>query len=151
MLRKPCNNAGFTLFEMLITLSILSILMYIAVPFYSEIINKKDLETAKSRIIHSLQKAKRIANAENTFVEINISNNKIQLKPQNSSESLSIIIPDRISTDSDISFTFNATGTVYNEDDQSIDGITSIKIKPESNPSLFETITISNTGIIASL
>jgi len=151
MYPKRHKNAGFTLFEMLITLSILGILTYIAVPFYSDIIEKKDLETAKSRIIHSLQKAKRIANAENTFVEINISNNTIKLIPQNTSESLSVVIPDRITTESDITFTFNSTGTIYNEDDQSINGVTSIKINPEANPSLFETITISNTGIIASL
>lgn len=151
MNRIQRQNSGFTLFEMLISLTILSILTFIAIPFYSDIMEKRDLNTAKSRIIHSLQKAKRIANAENTLVDITIANNTIQLSPKNKTESLSVKIPGRITTDTDISFTFNSTGTIYNEDDQSIDGVTSIKINPESNPSLFETITISNTGIIASL
>ena len=145
------HHTGFSLIELLITLSILSILVFLATPKFTEILQEKDLKTAKSKIIHSLQKAKRIANAENTFVKVKMSQNTIYLEPTNNSQSLSIKLSDRISIDSEISFTFKSTGIIYKENDQSIEEVTNIKINPTSNPSLFETITVSNTGIIASL
>jgi len=150
MNRKPYNNYGFTLFEMLITISIISILTLIAIPAYNDIIQHKDLETAKNRIIHSLKKAKRIANAENTLVTVKISDNTILLEPSNTNESLSVDIPSRISTE-EINVTFNATGSIYQENDQTIVTTTNIIITPTNNSSIYETISISNTGIIASL
>ena len=147
---KP-KNSGFTLIELLITLSILGILTFLVTPKFTEILQQKDLTTAKNKIIHSLQKAKKIANAENTFVDVNISDNMIHLSPTNNSQALTIKLPGRIAIDSDVSFTFKSTGIIYKEGDQSAEEITNIKINPTNNSSLFETITVSNNGIIASL
>ena len=142
------RNTGFTLIELLVTLSIFSLLIYAAVPSFSLMIEKQNMETAKNRIIHSLKKAKKIANAENTFVDVTISANTIELAQKNKPTSIIIKIPGRITTESAVTFTFNPMGALYNPDGESIEAVTNIRINPESNPSLLETITISKTGMI---
>lgn len=146
---KLPGQKGFTLIELLVTLAIFGIMALYAVPFFQDILSEKDLVTAKNTVIHSLNKAKRIATAENTFVAIELENNQIQLTAQASGKNEVHHLPNSISFADKQSLTFSANGIVVAGDGSSIDSDTQIHIQHNNISSKQETVSITTTGLVA--
>ena len=138
------SQHGATLLELLTVISIVGIMAYAAVPQFGEVVDRRDLNTAKTTLIQTLNKARNIARAENTIVSVKIEDNKITLSPSNSSSTLLIKMPKNIVV-SDAGFSFNAIGLIDG------DGLASIEFHADSNSSLTDTVSISSTGMIAAL
>jgi prepilin-type N-terminal cleavage/methylation domain-containing protein len=148
---KKNKQFGFTLVELLVVLSIFGIMSLYAVPFFQEIISTKDLSTAKNTLVTSLNKAKRIASAENTYVNVELDGHAIQLTSQASGQSETRRIPGSILFSDKQSLIFGANGVITSEDGNTIESDTQIHLQHASNTSLEETISISTTGLVATL
>lgn len=151
MKNKKHKQSGFTLIELLVVLSIFGIMSLYAVPYFQDIISNKDLNTARNTLVTSLNKAKRIASAENTYVNVELEGHSIQLTSQASGQSETRRIPGSILFSDKQSFTFGANGIITSEDGNSIESDTQIHLQHASNTSLGETISISTTGLVATL
>lgn len=145
------NTQGFTLIELMVVLAVFGIMTMIAVPFFTEIISSKDMNTARNTVIHTLNKAKRIASAENTFVNVELENNSIQMETLGSGKKENHPIPRSVTFSEKLSLTFDANGIVVNEAGNSIESNLEILIKNKSNESVNETISISTTGLVAAM
>ena len=145
--KKQC---GVSLLELLIVISIVGILAYAAIPQFSEIVEQRDLNTGSNTLMKALHKAKSIARAQNTIVDVSIANNEITIAPQNTTNSQTLRMPAGIIVTSDTNLSFNSMGLAMNEN-QIMNVQTDILIQPNANDSLNQTISISITGMIASL
>jgi len=143
------TQLGVSLLELLTVVSIVGIIAYAGVPQFSGIITERDLNTAKTTLLQSLHKAKNIAQAESTIVTVDIQNNTISLTPNNSSPTQTMRMPQQIGVNNAINFNFNATGLAVDINNNAVNE--SITIQATTNSGLNETVTISTTGLIASL
>jgi len=147
---KKNSQRGITLIELLIVISIIGIMAYSAAPNLSNVMSHKDLNTARSTLLLSLNKAKNIARTQSTIVEVSISENIITLAPGNASADESIKMPDTVSPTTSVSnFRFNSMGMATTPEDANIDADMTITIQPSTNEDISSTITITPTGLIA--
>ncbi len=150
--RTKCINSlkqtqlGITILELLTVLSIIGIIAYTGVPQFNGVMTERDLNTAKNTLIQTLNKAKNIARAESTTVDVNIEDNIISLAPYNSSPSRTMKMPKSISVNQTTTFSFNAAGIITGNN-----GLTNIVIQSTADNNIKETITVSTTGMIAAL
>jgi len=135
------TQLGMTLLELLTVVSIIGIIAYASVPSFSEMMEVRDLSTAKKTLINSLYKAKSIAKSESTNVTVAIHNNQISLTQGNSSTNQKMNMPERIAVTADIAVTFNSMGLASND-------VSSITIQHITNTSRNQEIIISTTGLI---
>lgn len=144
---KPVKftSRGITLIELLVTLAIFSILTAAAMPFFKSIFNATDLNSAKNAVIYSVNKAKSMANSENTFVEMQFEGSKIQIKKNNTGDSELVEIPKTIIFLATTTITFSPTGIIINGNG----GDTNISFQHNTTPELQETIAITTTGLVA--
>ena len=140
---------GFTLIELLVVISIFGIMSAFAVPYFQDILSSKDINTARNTLLYSLNKAKRIASAENTFVDISLEDNTIQLLSLNSGKSEIHKLPENITFPDKQEFTFSANGLVVSEDGVSLNSDTQVLIQHKSISSKQDIVSISTTGLVA--
>ena len=141
-------NTGLTLIELLLAITILAILTGIAVPFYNDVISRKDLNVAENTLITTLHKARRIASAENSYVDVSLEGSSIQLSTQAQGKVESFQIPSDISFDSSQRFSINPNGIV-SSGENSAESDTRIHFAHKTNSALEKTISISTTGLVA--
>jgi type IV fimbrial biogenesis protein FimT len=65
----PCRTSGFTLVELMITIAVAAILLLIAVPSFSKIINTNRLNAAANAMIGALNTARMAAIQQNTSAQ----------------------------------------------------------------------------------
>ena len=103
---------GFSLVELLVVVSIFTILAAAAGPSFNNMISNKALNTATQTLIQSVKKAKKIAQAERTFVDITLEDNVITLEKLNTASQQIVTLPGRISVQSDLKFRIDSIGNV---------------------------------------
>ncbi len=154
MLTQPTKKTGFSLIELMITLAVFSIMSLYAVPFFQRILEENDFNTATNTVMYSLNKAKRIASAEKTLVNINFKDNVIQLTKQNSdANNIEYFnLPKSIEFSNQQSITIGAIGVVVNSiSGVNINAITNIQIEHASSSTRTETISVTTYGMVAEL
>ncbi len=121
---SPHTHSGFTILELMLTVTIVSILISIAVPAMINTFARSEIKSAKEGISQTLRKAKHIARTANTTITVEISlnpqNNTITSTLPNGSNQLpdgtrlnNIDLPDRIavsSTNNNTTYSFNSFG-----------------------------------------
>ncbi len=154
MLTQPTKKTGFSLIELMITLAVFSIMALYAVPFFKTVLEENDFNTATNTVMYSLNKAKRIASAEKTLVNINFNESVIQLTKQNSDvNNIEYFnLPKSIEFSNQQSITIGANGVVVNSiSGININAITNIQIKHTSSSTRTETISVTTYGMVAEL
>ena len=154
------TQKGVTLLEVLIVITILSILASFAIPSFQEFLVRRDLDSSRATLSQSLQLARQIARSENTIVDIDLVNNTMQISPRNGSPTKTITFSSRINfvtmdNGNALSFIFRPVGTIARpEGDQVIDILTDLKIKIQPSQLLDDTIeeivTVGSYGGVAS-
>ncbi|MDH5216209.1 MAG: prepilin-type N-terminal cleavage/methylation domain-containing protein [Gammaproteobacteria bacterium] len=157
---QKLSQKGVTLLEVLVVITILSILASFAIPSFQEFLVRRDLDSSRASLSQSLQLARQIARSENTIVDINLSNNTMQISPRNGSPSKTVTFSSRINfvtmdNGNTLSFIFRPVGTIARpEGDQVIDILTDLKIKIQPSQLLDETleeiVTVGSYGGVAS-
>lgn len=142
---------GISFLELLTVVSIIGIIAFAAAPHFKEMIERQNLNNAKSALFHSLNKAKNIARTESTVVTVSLTGNVITLTPGNSANTHTTTLPDTINIDSFTSFQFNAMGMATTTAGNNLDSDMSINLHPNSNEDREETVKITPTGLIAQL
>ncbi len=145
------QQLGITLIELLVTLAVLGILTFYAAPFFQSVLSQKDLNTAKNTLVHSINKAKRIASAENTFVDLQLNNNQILLTRQNTGQTETYRLPQNIVFPATKNLTFNANGIIVSTGENGIESDTSITLQHKNHSAWQEAIRLSTTGLVAEL
>jgi len=107
------SHSGFSLIELIIAISIFSILAVIAVADMNDSLSDRDLENATMTLMQSIKKAKKVAYAESTFVDVSIIANIITIRKLNSGDSQIITLPNRINVQNDLMFRFNTIGNIF--------------------------------------
>jgi len=107
------SHFGFSLTELLIALSIFAILAVFAVPTMNDSLSDRDLENATMTLMQSIKKAKKVAYAESTFVDVSIVANIITIRKLNNGDSQIITLPNRINVQNDLMFRFNTIGNIF--------------------------------------
>lgn len=161
--QKSANSSaqkGVTILEVLVVMTILSILATFAIPSLQEFLVRRDLDTSRASLSQSLQLARQIARSENTIVDINLANNTMQINPRNGSPSKTVTFSSRINfvtmdNGNALSFIFRPVGTIARpEGDQVIDILTDLKIKIQPSQLLDDTleeiVTVGSYGGVAS-
>ena len=159
MTYKHRQNGGMLL-EAIVVVTIVAILAAVAVPNLNDMLLRKDMDYARSTLEKSLHLARQMALSENTVVDVQLQNNRLQITPRNGNENRVIDFPQRVQllsvTDSDtINFLFRPVGTAGNRQGDVVidfDNDLSIFVRPkdESSPGLQQQITVGNYGNIAS-
>lgn len=151
---RPTNleSKGFTLVELLVVLAIFAILSFAAVPFFKTMLDANDISTAKNTLVYTLNKAKRIATAQNTFVELEFSNNQISMSVLNEpDESEQVSLPSNIIFPNQQVITFGANGVIVTGGGDSINSDTNITLQNKTDTSKQEVIAVTTTGMVAEL
>ena len=141
---------GLTLIELMTVIGIIAIMAYTGVPYFKDMMVSSDLNTANRTLMQALQKAKYIARAENTIVNVSISNNVITLTPGNTSSVQTLKMPSNINVSSDVTFSFNPMGLAI-ENGNNINANKTITIESTADETINKNISITTTGLIAAL
>lgn len=154
------KQRGVSLIEILVILTILSILATFAIPSLQEFMVRRDLDSARAELTQSLKLARHLARSENTIVDVNLSNNIMEIKPRNGSAEKTITFSSRVnfvtaSDGQDLAIIFRPVGTIGRADgDQVIDILSDLKIKIQPSEFFDETIeeivTVGSYGGVAS-
>jgi len=104
------KSAGFTLIELMITISIFAILIGIGVPSYQNMVQQNRIDDATTLINNALNYAKSTAMAHNRMLYMTTSNNTLTLATSTTATA-EIINKTRVTTDSGSTLSFTAPGT----------------------------------------
>ena len=107
------KNKGFTLIELMITIAVLAIIATMAAPSFSQMLNKRKLETELKDLTHvlSLARSQAVLLRTNTIVNLNSTSNNTQTNFSWSPKTNGIVlvdVPDGYNSPPDI--VFNAQG-----------------------------------------
>ena len=106
--------AGVTLIELLVTLSVLSILAGLSVPGMAAMLATSDVNNAQENIAQTLRKARSLAMAQGTITTVSLdsSANSVSMSVADGSAAMqTLIVPSRISFSESASIEFNPFGT----------------------------------------
>lgn len=142
---KPLQH-GFSLMELMVVTSIVGVLAYSSLPQFSELMVRKDLNSATTTLLQTLFHAKNIAQTQATIVNVSITDESIVLAPKNTSKTQSIPLPNNVGVSSNTTFNFDSMGMAMN-----IIIDKNITLETTRGPSLTSTVTITTTGLIATL
>lgn len=111
--RRIFHHAGFTVIEMLVTVSVIGIMAGIATPSFLNMMDNMALKKSQNTVLVSLKKAKRIARSQGTIVVVSISNTpaNININPNNAAPK-DYTLSENISFGNDAIITFSSGGTV---------------------------------------
>ena len=150
---------GVTLLEVLVVVTILSILATFAIPSLQEFLVRRDIDSSRANLTQSLQLARQIARSENTIVDVTLSNNTMQIDRRNGGKSKTVEFSSRINfvtmdNGNELTFMFRPVGTIAKpQGDQVIDILSDLKIKIQPSQLLDETIeeivTVGSSGGVA--
>lgn len=104
------KSVGFTLIELIITISILTILIGIGVPSYQKTVQQSRIDDATGLINNALNYAKSTAMAHNRMLYMTTTNNTLTLAA-GMTAAAEIINNTRVTTDSSSRLSFTAPGT----------------------------------------
>ena len=148
------QKQGFTLVELLITIAIFAIMATVAAPNLSNTLAKKSVNEARTTLIQAIKKAKKIAHAESTFVDVTINSTTITLRKLNTDTEQIITLPKRINIAVEVRFRFNTTGNVllFDADDNTTPAAanTPIQVVATADNTILDTILISPAGRVSS-
>ena len=103
---------GFSLVELLVVISIFAILAAAAGPNFNNMLSNKALDSATKTLIDSIKKAKKVAQAERTFVDVTLQGNVITLSKLNTTTDEIFTLPGRVSIRDNLRFRFDSVGNV---------------------------------------
>lgn len=110
---RLARQSGFTLVELLVTMTVAILIAVFAVPSMNNIAIKKNLTSSSEKVAVAFRKARLIARSQNTQVTVSISqgSNAVQLTTPDGNVVQTIKL-DAVNADTDLSIQFNAMGTV---------------------------------------
>ncbi|GIC75793.1 GspH/FimT family pseudopilin [Moritella sp. F3] len=104
------RSTGFTLIELMITISIFAVLVGIGVPSYQNMVQQSRIDDATGLINNTLNYAKSTAMAHNRMLYMTTSNNTLTLAA-GMTAAAEIINNTKVTTDSSSTLSFTAPGT----------------------------------------
>jgi len=142
---KAITQIGFTLIELMVTVSVVGILATIAIPSFLGMLANSDLNAAQENFIQILNKGRGLAMARSTISTVSISGNVATLTlADNSASAVTATASNRVAINEAATYTFNPVGTATVS---SVSGSTVL-----SAPGFAEiaprTITVSTTGVV---
>lgn len=155
---KAAQN-GSLLIESLVIVAILAILAVIAVPNVSNLLLRKDINTARETLVQSLKLARQQAQAENTMVNVALKGREISIRTGNGQQAAQrILLPERVQMvaaantedkDQELTVTFNPNGTVNTNNAT----VLAVVIRSAQNPAagVTESVQINSLGNIAGI
>ena len=148
MKKKFPNIAGFTLLELMVTLAVLAVSAYLAVPSIIAMYAKTEIKSAQQDVVQSLRKAKQYAKSLNTSVTVTFTqqtrDNKISFVLPNGTNQLpdgtlmnDITLPGEVTVSGEnASYKFNSLGIV--------DNTGAIQLTSSRDANKFKTVTVLN-------
>ena len=124
MLKPIVRQSGFTMIEVLVTIAIMAVTTYLALPSVKAMYSLNEITSAQQSVAQSLRKAKQFARSINTTITVtftlNDNDNTIALTLPDGSSDLpsgismqTIELPSKIAVSSDDStYSFNSLGVV---------------------------------------
>lgn len=148
-------QSGSLLIESLVIVAILAILAVIAMPNVSNLLLRKDIDTARETLVQTLKLARQQAQAENTNVNVSLQGREISLQAANRPQtSRRIMLPERTqmmpaANNRTLQFTFHANGTVDAANADTLAVVIQSSANPDSG--VRESVQINALGNIAGM
>lgn len=135
---------GFTLVELLVTLAVVAIVSTYAVPGFSHLFEKMQLEGDQSDVLKALKDAKRFARSESTVVRVELKSNgsspdTVVMRPVNGS-SVTTTLSSVGKFEKEQTIIFTASGTVIPPSDEPM---YSIVLESDSSEKRYVEVTAS--------
>lgn len=144
---------GFSLIELLIALTIITVLSSIAYPQLQNYMAEKSLAQSHQAVSHFLNRARLLATHQRVFVGVSFQNDKIALTPAGQPEkSESLSIGQGLVFASVQDFVFTPSGNINNSNnDEQINANLTVELQLNNNSDHYRRIEISPLGNIALL
>lgn len=141
---KATTQTGFTLIELMVTLSVIAILALVVVPGLQSILATSDLNAAQENIVQILKKGHGMAMSRSTFATVVVSGSSATLTMADGSDAgLPVVASNRVSLGTAATYVFSPNGTAT-----ATPNTGTVLTVPSNTSIAARTITVTTTGQI---